>query len=79
MDNTGIPYPMKTDDQIIAEAHRERLNQGLLSLAAWCQACAAGDHDTETTMTMLERKAADVRVKVMKAGWRAINEKSLIP
>jgi hypothetical protein len=65
---------MKTDDQIIAEAHRERLNQGLLSLAAWCQARAAGDHDTETTMTMLERKAADVRVKVMKAGWSAINE-----
>jgi hypothetical protein len=68
---------MKTDDQIIAGAHRERLNQGLLSLAAWCQARAAGDHDTGTTMTMLERKAADVRVKVMKAGWRAINEKSL--
>jgi|694.fasta_scaffold07534_10 hypothetical protein len=70
---------MKTDDQIIAEAHRERLNQGLLSLAAWCQARAAGDHDTETTMTMLERKATDVRVKVMKAGWRALDEKSLTP
>jgi hypothetical protein len=70
---------MKTDDQVINETHRERLNQGLLSLAAWCQARAAGDHDTETTMTMLERKAEDVRVKVMKAGWRAINEKYQTP
>jgi hypothetical protein len=70
---------MKTDDQIINEAHRERLNQGLLNLAAWCQARAAGDHDAETTMTMLERKAAGIRAKVIQAGWRALYEKSLTP
>ena len=32
------------------------------------------DHDTETTLTMLEKKAAELRGKCMKEGWKAINE-----
>ncbi len=35
------------------------------------------EHDTETTLTMLEKKAAELRGKVMKAGWAAIAEHSL--
>ena len=34
------------------------------------------DHDTETTLTMLEKKSAELRGKVMKAGWAAIAEHS---
>ena len=64
---------MKTDDQIIDEAQKRRLNEGLQSLAAWCLARASGEHDTETTLTMLERKAGNLRGKMMKAGWDAIN------
>lgn len=35
------------------------------------------EHDTETTLTMLEKKAAELRGKVVKAGWAAIEEHSL--
>ena len=34
------------------------------------------DHDTETTLTMLERKITELRGKVMKAGWAAIEKHS---
>jgi hypothetical protein len=34
------------------------------------------EHDTETTLTMLEKKAGELRGKCMKAGWAAINEHS---
>lgn len=64
---------MKTDDQIIEEAQKQRVNEGLQSLAAWCLARASGEHDIGTTLTMLERKAGDLRGKAMKAGWAAIN------
>ena len=53
------------------EARKERLDQGLRTLANWCLTRAMGDHDTETTLTMLEKKAAELRGKVMKAGWEA--------
>lgn len=35
------------------------------------------EHDTETTLTMLEKKAAELRGKLVKAGWAAIEEHSL--
>jgi hypothetical protein len=62
--------------QIIADAQRERLNHGLRTLASWCVSRAMLEHDTETTLTMLEKKAAELRGKCMKAGWAAINEYS---
>ena len=68
--------PPKSERQIIAEAQRERLNHGLRTLASWCASRAMMEHDTETTLTMLEKKAAELRGKVMKAGWAAIAEHS---
>ena len=68
--------PPKPERQIIAEAQRERLNHGLRTLAIWCASRAMLEHDTETTLTMLEKKAAELRGKVMKAGWAAIAEHS---
>jgi hypothetical protein len=68
--------PPKSERQIIAEARRERLNHGLRTLASWCASRVTLEHDTETTLTMLEKKAAELRGKCMKAGWAAINEHS---
>ncbi len=69
--------PPKAKRQIIADAQRERLNHGLRTLASWCASRAMLDHDTQTTLTMLEKKAAELRGKVMKACWAAIEEHSL--
>lgn len=66
----------KSEQQIIAEAQRERLNHGLRTLASWCASRAMLDHDTDTTLTMLEKKAAALRGKCMKAGWAAVSEHS---
>jgi len=54
----------------IRAAKKQRLNEGLSSLARWCDARALGDHDTDTTLTMLEKKAAALRGKVISAGWK---------
>ena len=68
--------PPKSDRQIIADAQRERLNHGLRTLASWCASRAMLEHDTETTLTMLEKKATELRGKCMKAGWAAIADTS---
>ena len=67
----------KSERQIIADAQRERLNHGLRTLASWCASRAIMEHHTETTLTMLENKAAGLRKKCVKAGWSAIAEHSL--
>jgi len=67
----------KPERQIIADEHRERLNNELRTLASWCGSRAMLSHDPETTLTMLEKKAAELRGKVMKAGWSAIDGHSL--
>lgn len=66
---------MMTSRQIIAGAQRDRLNQGLRSLASWCESRASGEHDTETTLAMIEKKAAELRWKCLKSGWAAMEEK----
>ena len=53
-------------------ARKERLNRGLRTLASWAQSRAMGDHDDETTLTMLERKTAELRAAVNKAGWDSV-------
>ncbi len=53
-------------------ARKERLNRGMLTLASWAQSRAMGEHDDETTLTMLERKTAELRSTVNKAGWDAV-------
>jgi len=63
-----------TEDQIIEAARRNRLNQGLLALASWCQSRAVGDHNIETTLTMLCNKAEILPWRVAKAGEYALEE-----
>ena len=53
-------------------ARKERLNRGLRTLASWAQSRAMGDHDDETTLTMLERKTVELRAAVNKAGWDSV-------
>ena len=63
-----------TENQLLNEARLARLNTGLLNLAEWCKARAEGEHDQYTTLTMLERKAADLKHRVDKAGWDALKD-----
>lgn len=56
------------------EAQKDRLNQGLRVLSSWCLSRAMGEHDTGTTLSMLEGKVADLRGNVIQAGWKAVNE-----
>lgn len=53
-------------------ARKARLNQGLLSLASWAQSRATAEHNDDTTLTMLEKKVAEIKSAVNKAGWDAI-------
>lgn len=53
-------------------ARKERLNRGLLTLASWAQIRATGEHDDETSLTMLERKTTELRAAVNKAGWDSV-------
>jgi hypothetical protein len=62
------------EEQIIETARRNRLNQGLLVLASWCRSRAAGDHDIETTLTMLCKKADMLPWQIAKAGAVALQE-----
>lgn len=43
---------------------RDRLNQGLRTLATWCESRAMNEHDIATTLSMLERKAKEIRTAV---------------
>lgn len=58
-------------DPAIKQARENRLREGLHSLAAWCKARAEGCHNADTTLTMLERKAKDLREAVNRAGHAA--------
>jgi hypothetical protein len=62
------------EKELIETARRNRLNQGLLALASWCRSRAAGDHDIETTLTMLKSKAGALPWRVVKAGADALDE-----
>ena len=60
----------------IQGAKKDRLNAGLRSIAIWCMDRANGQHDTDTTLTMLEKKAAALRGRVIAAGWAEIDRKN---
>jgi hypothetical protein len=68
------------EDQIIEAARRERLNQGLLSLASWCRAHAHAmsynntDRCTETTLDMLCLMIKKLPRQVAKAGEDALEK-----
>lgn len=60
----------------IQAAKKDRLNEGLRSLARWCADRSNGEHDTDTTLTMLEKKATALRGRVIAAGWAEIDRKN---
>ncbi len=62
----------------IQSAKKDRLNEGLRSLARWCADRSNGDHDTDTTLTMLEKKATALRGRVIAAGWAEIERKNAL-
>jgi len=59
---------MSIIDQAITDARIKRLNEGLLSLSDWCKSRSENPHDQYTTLTMLEKKATELKHKVDKAG-----------
>lgn len=63
-----------TIDAAVEQARQERLREGLKNLAAWCEKRVEGNHDSDTTLTMLERKANGLRQSILKAGWKAAND-----
>lgn len=63
-----------SERQVLANARRERLHSGLLTLAGWCVSRAAASCNSETTLTMLEKKAAELRGKVLRAGCAALDD-----
>jgi len=61
----------------ISDARRFRLKQALLALAVWAEARAGGNHNTETTISMLEHRIAQIRDQVDRAGWAASNSANI--
>jgi len=68
------------EEQIIEAARRDRLNQGLLSLASWCRAHAHAmdynntDRCTKTTLNMLRLMIEKLPRQVAKAGEDALEK-----
>lgn len=58
----------------IPEARKAELNRRLEVLAQWAVARAQGDHDEDTTLTMLKRRVEQIEDGVNRAGWRAAAE-----
>lgn len=52
-------------------ARNRNLSDRLASLSEWCKSRSEGIHDTETTLTMLKKKVADIEHRVNQAGWNA--------
>lgn len=65
---------MITIDIAVNDARIKRLNEGLINLSGWCKSRSENPHDQYTTLTMLEKKATELKHKVDKAGWAAANE-----
>lgn len=55
----------------------DRLNRGLRTLGQWCFERAAGEHNEETTLTMLIRKVGELEEAVLRSGWAASTEDPL--
>jgi hypothetical protein len=57
----------------IYKARKEKLSQGLEALAKWVEARASGDHSPDTTLTLLQRKVAELEARTTRAGREASN------
>jgi|688.fasta_scaffold01478_38 hypothetical protein len=53
------------------QARKERLNRGLLTLSSWASSRTIGNHDEDTTLSMLKRKITELCDAVDRAGWGA--------
>ena len=60
----------------IYAARKAELNRRLLVLAEWAVKRANGDHDEDTTMTMLKKRILEIEDGVNRAGWREANRES---
>lgn len=61
--NCGIDGGVSEADAYAAR--REKLDEGLHTLAAWCIKRTVGGHHVETTLTMLERRVFELRDAVL--------------
>lgn len=52
----------------VRAARKRALDNGLRGMALWVENRASGDHDPSTTLSILERKIADLRGQVIRAG-----------
>lgn len=62
-----------TDKHILYKAHRCRLHKELQALSDWCLSRVSSKHNTETTLSLLDKKIGLIRGKVRKSGYDAIN------
>jgi len=60
----------------IYAARKAELNRRLLVLAEWAVKRATGDHDGDTTLTMLKKRIDEIESGVNRAGWREANRES---
>jgi hypothetical protein len=51
----------------VQDPRRARLNQRLINLGIWAQRRVRGDHDVDTTLTLLDRKIAETHAAVGRA------------
>lgn len=63
-----------SESAVLAAARAAELERRLKTLATWATARAMGNHDTETTLTMLEKRVGEIAHGVNRAGWRALDE-----
>jgi hypothetical protein len=61
-------------DKILYTARHARLIEALHNLSHWCAKRAEGEHDDDTTMTMLLKKVNELPHQINKAGWMALDE-----
>ena len=62
-----------TEIATIQTARAERLKSALESLAHWAEKRAREEHNTETTLAMLRKRAVEIEGQVDRAGWAAAN------
>jgi hypothetical protein len=61
-------------DKILYTARHARLIEALHNLSHWCAKRAEGEHDDDTTITMLLKKVNELPHQINKAGWMALDE-----
>ena len=55
----------------IAQARGQEMDRRMICLSKWAASRAAGDHDPETTVTMLRRKAKEAEEALLRVTQQA--------